>query len=168
MGAAYSAAHWSGFGATVATASAALAGFLFIAMSINLRTILAEENRSLPGRAALTLMLFGTPLVSSLLLIVPGQTRLALGLELLFTGLLAAAFQLAIDLRAGSTDEDTLLRRMLGRIGPIIGSTACLVIAGATLLGKVGGGLYWLVPAALVAIVFGLLNVWVLLVEIER
>jgi hypothetical protein len=166
MGAAYSAAQWSGFGATVATASAALAGFLFIAMSINLSTILAERN--LPGRAALTLMLFGTPLVSSLLLIVPGQTRLALGLELLITGLLAGAVQLTIDLRAGPAKEDTILRRMLARIAPIIASTTCLVIAGATILARIGGGLYWLVPAALVAIVFGLLNVWVLLVEIQR
>jgi hypothetical protein len=166
MGAAYTAAPWSGFGATVATASAALAGFLFIAMSINMATIMAERN--LPGRAALTLLLFGTPLVSSLLLIVPRQTRLALGLELLVAGLLAGVVQLTIDLRAGPAKEDTVLRRMLGRIAPIIASSTCLLIAGATLLGRLGGGLYWLVPAALVAIVFGLLNVWVLLVEIQR
>jgi hypothetical protein len=166
MGAAYSAAQWSVFGTAVATASAALAGFLFIAVSINLGKIMAEKN--LPGRAALTLILFGTPLVSSLLLIVPGQTRLALGLELLISGLVAGAFQVIIDVRAGPTDQATALQRMLGRIFPIIGSTACLFIAGATLLGQAGGGLYWLVPSALVAIIFGLLNVWVLLVEILR
>jgi hypothetical protein len=168
MGIAYSAAHWSAFGTTVATACAALAGFLFIAVSINLREILAEENSNLPGRAALTLILFGTPLVSSLLLIVPGQTRLALGLELLLAGLLIGTVQIVLDLRAGSSEEDTLLRRMLGRIGPAATSSACLLIAGATLLAQAGGGLYWLVPSALVAIVFGLLNVWVLLVEILR
>jgi len=31
-----------------------------------------------------------------------------------------------------------------------------------------GGGLYWLVPGVLAAIVFGLVNAWVLLVEILR
>jgi hypothetical protein len=34
--------------------------------------------------------------------------------------------------------------------------------------GQAGGGLYWLVPSVLAAVVFGLLNVWVLLVEILR
>jgi hypothetical protein len=42
------------------------------------------------------------------------------------------------------------------------------VIAGATLAAQAGGGLYWLVPSVLSAIIFGLSNVWVLLVEILR
>jgi hypothetical protein len=41
-------------------------------------------------------------------------------------------------------------------------------IAGATLLAQAGGGLYWLVPSVLAAIIFGLVNAWVLLVEILR
>jgi hypothetical protein len=170
MGAAYSAAQWSGFGATVATASAALTGFLFIAVSINLTKILAEENSNLPGRAALTLMLFSTPLVSSLLLIVPGQPRLALGVELLGLGLLTGPAEIVIDVRAGPgpPDRTTALQRMLGRVFPIISSSTCLVLAGVTLVAQAGGGLYWLVPSALIAIMFGLLNVWVLLVEIMR
>jgi hypothetical protein len=36
------------------------------------------------------------------------------------------------------------------------------------LLAQVGGGLYWMVPAVLVAFICGLLNVWVLLAEIHR
>ena len=43
-----------------------------------------------------------------------------------------------------------------------------MVVAGATLLAQAGGGLYWLVPGVLAAIVAGLVNVWVLLVEILR
>jgi hypothetical protein len=39
---------------------------------------------------------------------------------------------------------------------------------GATLLAQAGGGLYWLVPSALAAFIFGLANVWVLLIEILR
>ena len=43
-----------------------------------------------------------------------------------------------------------------------------MVIAGATLLGQAGGGLYWLVPCVISAFILGLANVWVLLVEILR
>lgn len=52
MNAAYSAAGWTDFSVATATAAAALTGFLFIAVSINLRQILDAPN--LPGRAGLT------------------------------------------------------------------------------------------------------------------
>jgi hypothetical protein len=47
-------------------------------------------------------------------------------------------------------------------------SCGCLVVAGGTLLAQAGGGLYWLVPSVLAALIFGLGNTWVLLVEILR
>jgi hypothetical protein len=54
------------------------------------------------------------------------------------------------------------------RLAPPIVSSGCLILAGATLLAQAGGGLYWLVPSVLAAITFGLINAWVLLVEILR
>ena len=96
------------------------------------------------------------------------QASVALALELLATGLVIGGFQVYLDLTAERGDEDTLSRRMLGRVLPAIISCGCLVICGATLAGQAGGGLYWLVPSVLSAIVFGLINVWVLLVEILR
>jgi hypothetical protein len=44
----------------------------------------------------------------------------------------------------------------------------CLAVAGGTLAVQDGGGLYWLIPSVLAAIIFGLVNTWVLLVEILR
>jgi hypothetical protein len=166
MSTAYTASSWTEFGATVATAAAALAGLLFIAVSINLRQILAVP--SLPSRAAQTLILFATPLVGALVLIVPGQARNALGIELLANGLVVGGVQVYLDLTAERSDEDTLWRRVVGRVFPAVASCACMVVAGATLIGQAGGGLYWLVPSVLVALIFGLVNVWVLLVEILR
>ncbi|HXZ66015.1 MAG TPA: hypothetical protein VEH05_14840 [Streptosporangiaceae bacterium] len=166
MSSAYTAALWTEFGESVATASAALAGLLFIAVSINLRQIL--EIPSLPSRAAQTLIMFATPLVSALLLVVPAQARLALGLELLATGLVIGGVQVWLDLHAKRGPEDTVWRRMLGRVFPSVLSCVCLGLAGATLIPAAGGGLYWLVPSVLAALIFGLINVWVLLVEILR
>lgn len=45
---------------------------------------------------------------------------------------------------------------------------ACVIAAGIALLAGGGGGLYWLVPAVVIAILAGLLNGWVPLVEILR
>jgi hypothetical protein len=163
---AYNAGAWSGFGESVATAAAALAGLLFIAVSINLRQIL--EAKGLPSRAAQTLILFGTPLVTAILVVVPGQSGLLLGLELLATGLVIGTAQTYLDLKTVRNEQETVQRRLIGRVFPALISCGCLAIAGATLIGHAGGGLYWLVPSVIAAIVFGLSNVWVLLVEILR
>jgi hypothetical protein len=166
MTTAYSTGDWTGFGAAVGTAAAALAGLLFIAISINIREIIAGP--SLPSRAAQTLIMFVTPLVVGLLMTVPDQGRVAAGWELLGTGLIITGIHLYLDLTAKRTKYDTPLRRMLTRVFPALISCGCIAIAGATLLAETGGGLYWLVPGVIVAIIFGLINTWVLLVEILR
>ena len=47
-------------------------------------------------------------------------------------------------------------------------SGVCIIVAGVSEVAGAGGGLYWLVPATVLAIVAGLVNTWVLLVEIMR
>jgi hypothetical protein len=88
--------------------------------------------------------------------------------ELIGTGILIAAGLLVIDARAGRSVHETRYSWLLSRIFPAITSCVCVVVAGGTLLAQAGGGLYWLLPAALVAIVAGLANTWVLLIEILR
>jgi hypothetical protein len=80
--------------------------------------------------------------------------------------------RLALHRRAVRSEKDNPLP-LVGHLSvfvsalvPALGSYACLAVAGATLLVKHGGGLYWLVPSILAAIFFGLINAWALLVEI--
>ncbi len=106
-------------------------------MSINLRQIL--NDRPLLGRAAQTLIFFALPSIFALLLVLPDQSRAALGSELIATGVFAAATALVVDYRTGPAWWP-----------------------------RAAGGLYWLVPAATFTIVAGLINTWVLLIEILR
>ena len=163
---AYAADRWTDFGVGVAGASAALAGLVFVAVSINLSEIL--KHRNLPGRAGLTLILFVTPLIAGILLLVPGEPDAALGWELLAAGVVIGGSQLVINQRAGRSEKETQWTWLISRLTPVVTSCGCLVLAGATLLARAGGGLYWLVPSVLIALVFGLVNAWVLLVEILR
>lgn len=163
---AYDTGAWDGFGTTAATAAATLTGLLFIAVSINLRQIL--DNRPLPGRAAQTLLFFALPLVATLLLVVPAQATAALGWELIATGAVVWTVALVIDRRAGRSPEEPGWSWLLTRIVPMALACACIFVAGVSLLALAGGGLYWLVPATILAIAAGLVNTWVLLIEIMR
>jgi hypothetical protein len=81
-----------------------------LAVSINLSRIL--EYPGLPGRAGEAIGLLVGVLVVSTLVLVPGQSRTALGAELLAAGLLAWSVQVGIHTQA--------VRR---RVGPAAGST---------------------------------------------
>lgn len=76
---AYSAAEWESLFVAEAGASAALAGLLFVALSINLERIL--KGSGLPGRAGEAIVLLLTVLVVSTFGLVPGQSPRVLALR---------------------------------------------------------------------------------------
>jgi hypothetical protein len=164
---AYAPDHWTDFGVATVGAAAALTGLLVVAISINLARIL--QFPALPHRAAQTLILFTLPLVCGLLVIVPGQPGAALGSELLVIGLVVGAFLMVNDARVPLSEEERpVMTRLVSRTLPPVVTCGSLAVAGVTLLAQGGGGLYWFVPAVLASFVFGLINAWVLLIEILR
>lgn len=84
---AYSTAGWKSLFVAGTGASAALAGLLFVAISINLERIL--QSAGLSGRAGEAMVLLITVLSVSTLVLVPGQPPTVLGAELLGIGLIA-------------------------------------------------------------------------------
>jgi hypothetical protein len=163
---AYSTAGWGELFIAEAGASAALAGLLFVSISINLDRIL--KGSGLPGRAGEAIVLLVAVLVVSTLVLVPGQSRTALGTELLMAGLVAWLILVVIHVRA-----------VRGRVGPspaVLGGRVVMaqaaglpfLVAAVSLLLGAGGGLYWLVPGVVFCFVVAVLDAWVLLIEILR
>jgi hypothetical protein len=161
---AYSATGWTDFSVGIMGAAATLVGLLFVAVSINLTHILALKG--LPARAAQTLLFLATPLFAALFTLVPGQSRGALAGEILLLAAISGSAHVAFTMGTGRPAHDR--KWMLNRVAPAAVITLCLALAGATLVAQTGGGLYWLVPSAVLAFVFGITNAWVLLVEILR
>lgn len=163
MSAAYDAAEWSDLFVAVAGASAALAGLVFVAVSINIEQIL--EGEGLPSRALLTVvLLLGAVIVSVLGLIPQGST--ALGIELVVVGGGTLVWSLLLVRR--SLPEDGRRSWVIGRVSlPLLGTLP--IVAGAlSLLAELGGGLYWIAGGLVGAIFGGVATAWVLLVEIRR
>jgi modulator of FtsH protease len=154
---------WDSFGVVVGAASGALIGLLFVAISVNTSRIATHPALHLV--ASRTLVLFAIPLVAAILVVTPRQADWALGTELIVLGIIAGAT--LILLGRGRTDIDaspeSRLARTLDRTSPNLGTSLLTEIAGVTLIIG-GGGLYWLVPALILALVGGALNAWLLLV----
>lgn len=167
MSTAYAPEEWTDLFVAVAGASAALAGLLFVAVSINVERII--NYKGLPERALEALTMLLVPLVVSIAGLMPGQSHVALGIELL--AITAALVLMLVRLPvARSLPEgiETPPQYVLGRQVVRLTGTVLLGIGALAELFAVAGGLYW-VAAAIVALTLGaVVNAWVLLIEILR
>jgi hypothetical protein len=162
---AYDPAQWHDFCIALAGASGALLGLAFVAISFNLDAIIADKQ--LPGRAIETLIFFAYPLGGSLLVLVPGLTDTSLGIgeAILATGLLGLVFK---DLPRWHGAPDEPLSWRLTHVVPGALIAALATIGAIATITQSLGGLYWFAGAMALAIGSGLMNSWVLLVEIKR
>jgi len=168
---AYSPHAWETFALGNLGAAAALAGLVFVGVSINVETIVA--SRRLTGRALEAFALLGSVLIVSALVLVPEITASGLGIGLAVVGLVTWGLITSLHARSfpslgGESDVNTPRGSSLARITFGQAATLPVVVAAATLLADGGGGLYWLVPAVLFSYVAALTNAWVLVIEIRR
>jgi modulator of FtsH protease len=166
VNAAYDAAQWQDFAVAVAGATAALAGLLVVAVSINVREILSDSRTV--QRAVSTLIALTTPLVIAVLLLIPGQSNTALGIELVVVGLVVGAVLAPLNSPVGLQPERTMGQWYIGSAIPITLLVVPTIIGGIGTATDTLGGLYWLPPAVIVTVVSALAQAWVLLIEILR
>lgn len=162
---AYDPSQWSDLFVATAGASAALAGLVFVAVSINIERILKFPE--LPKRALETVMLLLLVLLISIMGLIPEQGHVALGLELLAFGLAFGGAIASMPAGEGRGAPDTTLW-LFSRWGLRALAIMPLVLGGLTLLIEAGGGLYWVVWGIVFALLGAVGNAWVLLVEILR
>jgi modulator of FtsH protease len=163
---AYNVGEWSDFGVALLGAAAALIGLLFVAVSINLERIVAQPT--LLARAAAALTLFSFPLVVGIWMLIPEQSDVALGAELIGTGVVIGAVLVRLARPGLRSEQEPRLSWLISRALPGVVIPAVVILAGATVIAEAGGGLYWIPPAVVIAFLAGLTSAWVLLVEILR
>ena len=162
---AYDASEWTDFFVAGAGASAALAGLVFVAISINVDRILGLPG--LPDRALATVMLLLSVVLVSLLALIPGQSRGVLAAELLVVGLVFAALILELTRRSMNARNGRQAQTYAAWL--LVGAGTVPVVVGAvSLLFEAGGGLYWVAAGLALATAGAVANAWVLLVEILR
>ena len=158
----YTTATWLGFGEALAAVAGALTGLLFVALSVKGSALAASRNLS--SRAAETLVLFMISVLIAVVLVAP-QPSAALGWELLAVAVFSGIVLLVLNRRAGHA-TDRGVGRYIERFSPNTITAVLVGVAGLTLLLRAGGGLYWLIPAAVASLVGGVVNAWLFLVKV--
>lgn len=159
-------AEWGDFFVAQAGASAALAGLIFVGISISLDVIIA--NSHLVYRAGATLVILLSTLVTSSILLAPLSSDRATGAAVLGVG--CVFWMVTTVLGVIGVRRTPRPFRHSAWIIPAIEQAAMipLVISGIVLLASGSDGLYWLLPGFMTGYVVALLNGWVLLVETHR
>jgi hypothetical protein len=157
-------AEWHDFFVAQAGASAALAGLMFVALSINIERIL--KSPWLPPRAGSTMVLLIGSVIQALVALWPAPALWVTGAEELFVSAVIWLYASWLVFTGARTPKE------FGGSFNVVLTTqvVCLpAIAGSiALVYGLEGGFYAIAFAALMAIVGGILNSWVLLVEILR
>jgi modulator of FtsH protease len=158
--------RWENFLIAEIAATATLTGLIFIGLSFNLTKILTSGG--LPNRALQALIFLITLLIVSLLLLVPDQSMLLVGAEVLIIGIVVCVVTFRLNADAFQKTEpqyQSFIRRnnLLNQLAilPYMLMGIVMVIWGAP-------GLYVLVPAVIFAYLKATSDSWVLLVEINR
>ena len=160
--------EWSDFAVGIAGAAAALAGLLFVAISINLQQILALPG--LTSRAGLSLVQLAAPMFFAVAVLIPGQPSWALGVELLVIGVAIGPLLARLAGLRRRPAEQPVWSWVVSGVAPAALLTLGSLLAGISLVADLPGlgGLYWLPVGIASALVGALTNAWVLLVEIVR
>jgi hypothetical protein len=158
---------WTTFFSATSSASAALAGLIFVALSVNIRNIIGAAH--LPSRTAAAIGTLVMILACSVAALIP-ESQAALGREVIGFAVLGGLLQF----RSGRMGF--ALREQLGRplwepvLNAVLGVLQVLpmLIAGILLLVGNPAGLYWMAAGCVTVFVLSVLTAWVLLVEILR
>jgi modulator of FtsH protease len=161
-------ALWHDFNVSVVTASAALLGLLFVALSIHMRVLSAAENAELRSVARTVFLGYVLSMGIGFLALMP-QTLWAFGLELLVV-VVVATLPFAAAARAGLRATGVGYDRRVTIVQFVAGFALFVVTIAAGIGVAVGEGaaLYVVGGIAVLSLLWGVFNTWELIFRVQR
>jgi hypothetical protein len=159
-------AGWSDFHVAMVGATAALAGLVIVAASVNIGDIVKEA--SLVARLAAGIASLVLALAMSAIALIPALAPVPLGAAGMVLAVVAGAFAVVAARRiAENTHPENRMRPLKAALG-FLAPLAYLVGGALVLVGAEAAGLALFAVGAIVAIVAALVVSWIVLVEVLR
>lgn len=165
---AYDPTTWHDFYVMSGGAAAALAGLLFVGMSLHAREIMAD--RFFSNRAVGTLTSLASQLLISGAVLIPGQPVSLIGAEVEAAALFFVIYTIRQMLTRGS-DAPPVASTWTHRILERAGGSLWIVLfnaAGLSLLFRVGGGFYILAAVMFFMFAWNIYIAWILITEVSE
>lgn len=162
---------WSGVYEVAGLASAALAGLLFVTVSLHVDLMTGDRAAGIRTMARQTLTNFIAIVVLALIFQVPAATPLSTGVPIAAVGLLGCFESIRLGLRIRQLSRQELLliprRFIVPRLIALSASYAVLIaVAIALLLGQTDG-LYWAFVALIGILLSAVLSSWDMLIHLS-
>jgi ABC-type uncharacterized transport system permease subunit len=158
--------EWNDFFVATTGAAAALAGLIIVAMTTNIKTILAMSGMT--SRAAATIGSLVLIVVTAAAGLIPGQNHTLLGIEVLIFSVATIALTIGSSMRMLQVPRTARTGNVHVKVGIAITQIVPFLIGALLLLPGNGAGLYWIAGGILLVFIGATTNAWVLLVEILR
>lgn len=156
---------WSDYNVAMVGATAALAGLVIVAASVNIGDIIKEA--SLTARLAAGISGLVLALIGSAIGLIPEVGPLPYGVAMALLALGAGVFQVQAARRIFENRHPAnrlrLLKAAVGFVAPL-----AYLLGGVLLAAGTVAGLTWFAVGSIVAIVAALLVSWIVLVEVLR
>jgi len=157
---------WHDFAVATAGAAGALAGLIMVAISVNVKEIIAGPG--LAARAGATIASVMVILVSAAAMLIPNQAALWLGVEIAFFGVAALCFQVDAARRMFSASTGTSFATKIVNAAIGVGALLWVVYGGIVIATGSSAGLAHVAVGFITIFITAVLNAWVLMIEILR
>jgi hypothetical protein len=156
---------WTDFNVAMAGATAALAGLVIVAASVNISEIV--KFRALTARLAAAIAALVLAIVASALALIPGITPIWLGILLIASAAAAGVFQVVASVEIFADDDPAAQAKFVKSAFGFL-PIAAYIGAGIAMPLVHPAALYLAAAGGILAIVTAILASWVALVEVLR
>jgi hypothetical protein len=158
---------WNEFFVAAAGASAALAGLIIVAMSVNIDVLIRFPG--LTSRAATAIALLVLVTMASLAGLIPDQDAAIYAIEVLVLAAIGLGFAVqSLWVLAVASDGGRQLLAAVSKGGLAIVPFAAFLIGAGLLISGAPQGMFWIAMGSLGAVLVAVIAAWVMLVEIRR
>ncbi len=159
---------WVNYFTVTGSIASGLTGLIFIGLSVNLKKVLLITKTHVPSRSLSSLMLLTNIVIVCNLCLVPGQSTRILGVEISLLAIVIWVTALRLDLRTYRRVDESYKRLYLRNFIFLQLSILPFFAAGIIMVLRTEPVYYILVPGIIASLIKSLLDVWFLIVDLNR